>query len=276
VACAEDEEPPTGDAGRVPTERAYPEVPGPPASVPDPDELRFFTAREARAMDALTATIFPGDPGDPGAREACVVNYIDNRLAAFEGGVATRHYSKPPFAETFSGPVPPPAAGRRTIWVSEDEISRYGPQSALNARETYRKGLASLDRHCTDTYGSSFADLTTGQQEAVVGALADDRASGFDEPSAQSFFSAVRGDVAEGMFSDPAYGGNRDLVGWKLLLYPGIHRAWTPADIKGETSLPNEQSFCDLEPFNYSHGPGPNIVRPESGSRDGHETRQGR
>ena len=31
----------------------------------------------------------------------------------------------------------------------------------------------------------------------------------------------------EGMFCDPAHGGNRDLVGWKLLGYPGVHRDWT-------------------------------------------------
>ena len=30
----------------------------------------------------------------------------------------------------------------------------------------------------------------------------------------------------EGMFCDPAHGGNRDLVGWRLLGYPGIHRVW--------------------------------------------------
>jgi gluconate 2-dehydrogenase gamma chain len=28
------------------------------------------------------------------------------------------------------------------------------------------------------------------------------------------------------MFCDPAYGGNRDLIGWRLLGYPGIHRVW--------------------------------------------------
>jgi hypothetical protein len=28
------------------------------------------------------------------------------------------------------------------------------------------------------------------------------------------------------MFCDPAHGGNRDLVGWRLLGYPGIHRVW--------------------------------------------------
>ena len=34
------------------------------------------------------------------------------------------------------------------------------------------------------------------------------------------------------MFGDPMYGGNRDMVGWKLIGYPGAQRQYTPDDIK--------------------------------------------
>ena len=27
----------------------------------------------------------------------------------------------------------------------------------------------------------------------------------------------------EGFFSDPIYGGNRDMIGWKLIGFPGAH-----------------------------------------------------
>ena len=28
--------------------------------------------------------------------------------------------------------------------------------------------------------------------------------------------------MREGMFSDPAHGGNRDFIGWRLLQHPGV------------------------------------------------------
>jgi gluconate 2-dehydrogenase gamma chain len=40
---------------------------------------RFFTAEEARTVDAVCAQLIPADR-DPGAREAGVVNYIDIQL----------------------------------------------------------------------------------------------------------------------------------------------------------------------------------------------------
>jgi len=36
----------------------------------------------------------------------------------------------------------------------------------------------------------------------------------------------LRGDVADGFFADPAYGGNRGKVGWKLVGYPGVAVAY--------------------------------------------------
>jgi gluconate 2-dehydrogenase gamma chain len=41
----------------------------------------FFFLDETSALDALVARIVPGDEGDPGAREAGVVTYIDRALA---------------------------------------------------------------------------------------------------------------------------------------------------------------------------------------------------
>lgn len=66
---------------------------------PPPPDLEcatgFFTPHEARTVDALVGRILPGDPDDPGAREAGVVNYIDCLLAV--GGFAEPVYMQPPF-----------------------------------------------------------------------------------------------------------------------------------------------------------------------------------
>ena len=44
------------------------------------------------------------------------------------------------------------------------------------------------------------------------------------------FFEVVLRHAIEGMFGDPAWGGNIDRIGWDLLGYPGPRHVWTPAD----------------------------------------------
>ena len=51
-----------------------------PARGADLEAWRFFTADEARLVDAITEQIIPADQ-DPGARDAGVVNFMDKQLA---------------------------------------------------------------------------------------------------------------------------------------------------------------------------------------------------
>jgi gluconate 2-dehydrogenase gamma chain len=39
--------------------------------------------------------------------------------------------------------------------------------------------------------------------------------------SGKDFFETVLANAMEGFFADPIYGGNRDMVGWKLIGFPG-------------------------------------------------------
>ena len=41
-------------------------------------------------------------------------------------------------------------------------------------------------------------------------------------PDQVSFFALLRSHLQEGLFSDPAYGGNRDKLGWRVLGHPGV------------------------------------------------------
>jgi len=43
------------------------------------------------------------------------------------------------------------------------------------------------------------------------------------------FFQRLLGDTRQGFFADPVYGGNRDMVGWKMIGFPGArydYRDW--------------------------------------------------
>jgi gluconate 2-dehydrogenase gamma chain len=85
--------------------------------------LRFFTEQEALLVAAAASRIFPSDDSGPGAKEACVVIFIDRQLAGPWGRDRYR-YTQGPFDET---------AARE-----------FGYQGKATPRETYREGLKGL------------------------------------------------------------------------------------------------------------------------------------
>lgn len=249
----------------VPVQQQYPEVPYAPMEAPPANVLSFFTPHEAKTVEALTARILPGTPDDPGAREAGVVNYIDKTMV-FNEGFAEPTYRQPPFAQTYEGDNPPQDGNQYdVVWVKKDELPRYGFQSNHSPREIYRKGIVSVDQYSQAKFQKQFVDLTEDQQDQIVGDMSDGKTIGFDEPSDKTFFTQLRNDTINGMFSDPAYGGNKDMVGWKLIGYPGSQRAYTPIDMMTEGNLRPPQSLAMMHHFHPGQ-PEPNVILPVSGS----------
>lgn len=101
-------------------------------------------------------------------------------------------------------------------------------------QDFYRRGLAQLDSYTRTTYMKSFVQLEAAQQDEVIAALEQGKASGFSWPTAQEFFNMVRTHTMEGMFADPIYGGNRDFSGWRLVGFPGAQGNFTPADLQNK------------------------------------------
>jgi gluconate 2-dehydrogenase gamma chain len=104
-------------------------------------------------------------------------------------------------------------------------------------QDLYRRGLAQLDAYCRKAYDQLFVKLSAAQQDEVIGALEQGKASEFEFPTAQVFFNTLRTHTMEGMFADPVYGGNKDFAGWKLVGFPGAQLFYTAAD------LANNQAF---------------------------------
>jgi len=88
--------------------------------------------------------------------------------------------------------------------------------------EPYRLGLAALDRAAKQLCGRSFAECEAEQQDMLVGKLERGELPDFRTPPQQRFFGMLREHLQEGLFADPAYGGNRDKLGWKFLGHPGV------------------------------------------------------
>jgi gluconate 2-dehydrogenase gamma chain len=238
--------------------------PLPPQAPPLCSLRSFFTTEEAAIMDAVAARLIPGDHDDPGAREACAVAYIDAKLAEFER-FATPTYTDAPFAVDVPGHPGEQRGAGSEIEVNEDVLPRHGFQSKLTPQATYRDGLAALDRFARRRFGRSFTALDENRQDHVLSALERGDAGGFGDLKPDAFFKLVLQDVIEGTFSDPAYGGNRDLVGWRLVGYPGPQRAYTPRElVRGTNKRP--QSLAQLSPTHAGH-PDEHALHVLSGTR---------
>lgn len=88
--------------------------------------------------------------------------------------------------------------------------------------ETYRVGLAGLDRAARQRYGLPFADCGAEHQDTILSDLEQGGLPDFRVPPQHEFFHMLRLHLQEGLFADPAYGGNRDKQGWRLLGHPGV------------------------------------------------------
>lgn len=106
----------------------------------------------------------------------------------------------------------------------------------------YAAGLAGTDAVATKRYAKAFVALTPAEQDEVLLALEAGKGEGWPKGAVGSadFFMAVRAHTIFGFLCDPAYGGNRDYVGWKVTGYPGRqhHRGgYTKEQMQGKEPI---------------------------------------
>jgi gluconate 2-dehydrogenase gamma chain len=127
-----------------------------------------------------------------------------------------------------------------------------GPLRA--SRPAYAAGLAALDDYAQSTKGASFAKLSAKDQDALLGNLEMNAATGF-APDSAAFFSLVRAHAIEGTFCDPYYGGNGNFVGWDMIGYPGIRVAVSEDEQRmGPKPRPVRKSAYDDPMFTLKGG----------------------
>jgi gluconate 2-dehydrogenase gamma chain len=90
----------------------------------------------------------------------------------------------------------------------------------------YRRGLETFADLAIARFGKPFADLDDETQRAFVD-LVDGIATDSPDDFAGQFYRVVREHTVQGYFGDPAYGGNRDVAGWKLVGFPGAQWGYT-------------------------------------------------
>jgi gluconate 2-dehydrogenase gamma chain len=158
----------------------------------------FFTEDEGRAMEAMVDRIIPPDPQTPGGKDSGCAVFLDRQLAG-PYGRQEGLYVRPPF---------------------ESGLKNQGEQSAAGPAQQYRTALAALDSACKSRHGKVFAQLAASEQDAVLHEL-ESGVLKLDGVDGQAFFEQAIKDTQMGFFADPVYGGNRDMVAWKMIGFPG-------------------------------------------------------
>lgn len=164
-----------------------------------PGDFRFFTKDEVAFVEAAMSRLIPQDDLGPGAREAGGAVFLDRQLAG-PYGAANRWYMQGPWQE-----------GEKT----------QGYQTRLAPAQYYRAAIKAIDHHCRDAFaGRRFAELSAEDQDRTLSGLESGEIDLGDIKS-EAFFDLLLQNTIESFFSDPIYGGNRDMVGWKLIGFPG-------------------------------------------------------
>jgi gluconate 2-dehydrogenase gamma chain len=94
---------------------------------------------------------------------------------------------------------------------------RYSPA------ELYRVSIEEIRDHVRkQSDKKEFWELSTDQMDSV---LKDLESGKIELPSVPSpaFFETLLANTIEGYFSDPVYGGNRGMIGWQMIGFPGAY-----------------------------------------------------
>lgn len=192
----------------------------------------YLVPFQVAIIEAAAARLIPSDDLGPGATEAGVVYFIDRQLFAERHpyyGYRGWRYGLGPFQ-----------AGETT----------QGDQSALPMSERFRLGILGMEAHARRAFGDSFVALSPEDQDQVLRDMENGDAEPFGEASrvsppavlapegitieaagqagisGRAFFDLLLAYTFAGFFADPIHGGNRDLVGWKLIGFPGAQMGY--------------------------------------------------
>jgi gluconate 2-dehydrogenase gamma chain len=161
----------------------------------------FFNPEEAAFIEAAVARLIPADDKSPGAIEAGVPNYIDKQLNG-AWGAGERLYR--------SGP-----------WQAGTPSQGY--QLPFTPAELYRTALGAINSQLKTK--TPFAKMPAAEQDAYLHGLESGGKNLGGVPS-NVFFATLWECTVEGFLSDPVYGGNRDMVAWRMIGFPGAYASY--------------------------------------------------
>ncbi len=163
----------------------------------------FFKPEEANFIEAAVARLIPADELGPGAVEAGVPSYLDKQLGG-AWGAGERLYRSGPWRE-----------GAPT----------QGYQLPFTPAELFHNALRGIRDDLAKRGKPAFAKLSAQEQDTYLKSLQDGTIDLNGVPS-NVFFESLLDLTIEGYFSDPVYGGNKDMAAWKMIGFPGAYATY--------------------------------------------------
>lgn len=165
----------------------------------------YLTSPEWAFVTAAVARLIPEEGEGPGGIAAGVPEFIDRQLE-LPYGYGAFSYMKGPF-------------------VADSEPT-LGYQLRYTPRDIYRHGIAEADAAARHEFQKDFAALDADQQDKFLARLERSELK-FMEVPATVFFAQLLRNTREGYFADPQYGGNRNMMAWRWIGFPGARADFT-------------------------------------------------
>jgi gluconate 2-dehydrogenase gamma chain len=173
--------------------------------LPQPAQGGFRVLRDAADRATLAAAfdrLIPADAHGPSATEAGCLHFIDDQLAGDYGAGKSLYLAKP-------------------LDPANEAAIMGSPQFLATPRERYRTGIQALEVYARAKHNAAFASLSAEQIDAILTGMENGSISFGGGVDARAFFELMLQNVREGYLADPLYGGNKDMVGWKMIGFPG-------------------------------------------------------
>ncbi len=168
-------------------------------------ETRMFFTRveDFNVLKEATERIYPEDDNGPGAINLSVPYFIDKQLAG-DFGSNKKDYMKGPSQEV-------------------KDINTY--QTLMTRGDVFIEGLRKMNSESQNKHDAKFYDLEEEQQDSILKDLEAGKIK-LQGVLSTTFFNLLRQMTIEGAYSDPLYGGNKDMQGWKMKEHPGIRASF--------------------------------------------------
>ncbi|NOU77224.1 twin-arginine translocation signal domain-containing protein [Paenibacillus sp. LMG 31458] len=183
----------------------------------------FFNQAQLQLTEAAAERIFPKDENGPGATDLGVVFYIDHQLAS-PWGVNSREYRTGPFIK--------------------GEVTQ-GDYQNIKRNELFTMGLQSMEEACKTKYSKSFVDLTPEEKDAILTSMEKGEIMVINGITGKTFFNLFCRLTMEGVYCDPLYGGNKNMLGWKMRKYPGNQMTYASIMEKDQFVVMDPRSLHD-------------------------------
>lgn len=189
-------------------------------------ETRMFFTRfeDFFVLEAAVERIYPEDDNGPGAIGLGVPYFIDKQLAG--------PYGSNKF-DYMVGPV-------------QDVKVASSYQTLMSRGDVFIEGVRKLNAESLKKHDDKFYDLEGEQQDEILQAM---EAGDLELRGVQgtTFFNLLRQMTIEGAYADPLYGGNKDMMGWKMKEHPGIRPGYSDLIEEKEFQLVDQMSLKDYQ-----------------------------